>query len=53
MIDGVSGILVLKKNVDGLATAMLELADDRAKWPEMAKAGLRHVQQNFEATAYL
>lgn len=48
-----SGLLVPQKDVNALTQAMLQLAKERARWPEMARVGRAHIEKNFSSQGYL
>ena len=48
VIDGENGLLVPKKNVDELITAIERLVDDQSLRQKMGKAGRRIVEEKFE-----
>lgn len=45
--DGVSGFLVPEHHVDSLANRLAYLIDHPEIWPEMGKAGRKHVEEYF------
>lgn len=49
--DGVTGVLVAERDRAGLATALLALAADQARWRAMGAAAAEDMAANFEATA--
>lgn len=44
-----SGLLVPQKDVNALTQAMLQLAQERARCPEMARVGRAHIEKNFSS----
>lgn len=46
--DGVSGFLVPERDVDGLASKLLYLLENRSKWDEMGKEGRRRVEHQHD-----
>lgn len=46
--DGVSGYLVLERDVDGLTDRLAELIDHPERWGEMGRAGRRKVEEEFD-----
>lgn len=47
VVDGVSGRLVDVGNVDGMARAIIDLANDKERRSAMGAAARQHVRQNF------
>ncbi len=47
VLDKKSGFLSEERNFEQLAGHMTFLIDHPEKWPEMALAGRRHVEQNY------
>jgi colanic acid/amylovoran biosynthesis glycosyltransferase len=45
--DGESGLLAPERDVDTLTQHLLELATHPKRWPEMGRAGRRHVEQHY------
>lgn len=49
--DGVTGVLVAERDRAGLASALLALAGDEARWRAMGAAAAEDMAANFEASA--
>ncbi|WP_437224687.1 glycosyltransferase [Planctomicrobium sp. SH661] len=47
VVDGVTGKLVPPLNPDALASAILDMIEEHATWPQMAELGRLRVEQNF------
>jgi colanic acid/amylovoran biosynthesis glycosyltransferase len=45
--DGQSGFLVPERDVPALAERLLFLVTHPDRWPEMGRAGRRHIEQNY------
>jgi colanic acid/amylovoran biosynthesis glycosyltransferase len=45
--DGVTGLLVPERDVDGLAEAIQSLLSDPSRWAPLGRAGRDHVEQEF------
>jgi colanic acid/amylovoran biosynthesis glycosyltransferase len=45
--DGESGFLVAEHDVPALAGRMVHLANHPELWPQMGRAGRRHVEENY------
>lgn len=48
LIHGETGLMVEERDVPGLATAMIELADNPDRWPAMGAAGRRLIEERFD-----
>jgi colanic acid/amylovoran biosynthesis glycosyltransferase len=49
--DGVTGVLVAERDREGLAKALLGMAEDEGRWRAMGAAAAADMAANFEATA--
>jgi colanic acid/amylovoran biosynthesis glycosyltransferase len=48
LVDGLNGLMVEERDVDGLATAMLTLARAPDRWPDLGAAGRRLIEDRFD-----
>ncbi len=46
--DGVSGYLVEERDVEGLAGKIKLLLDQPRSWPDMGRAGRKHIEQEYD-----
>jgi colanic acid/amylovoran biosynthesis glycosyltransferase len=49
ILDGVSGLLFPEGDVEAMAEAMLRLASEPERWPDMGAAGRAHVEREYNA----
>lgn len=45
--DGESGLLVREKDIESMADAIVQLASSPEAWPEMVRAGRRHIEKEY------
>ncbi len=48
VVDGQSGILVEERDIDGLSTAILELATSPGQWQQMGYVGRAHIEAEYD-----
>jgi colanic acid/amylovoran biosynthesis glycosyltransferase len=48
VLDGHSGLLAREADVDALGLALVRMADEHARWPELGAAGRAHVEATFD-----
>lgn len=49
VLDGRSGLLAPERDAEALAANMVELLDHPERWPEMGRAGRRHVEERYDS----
>ena len=53
IIDGKTGLLVLERDIDGMAQKMLFILDNQEKAKEMGIAGKKNIRENFSMSKHI